>query len=250
MKVTVRQSKIACFLALCAALVLTTACQLAGSRSSWPPSEPASATATPPTATATDVDRPTPTPAATRVATDGCGSATLTLDYVPLTTAKLAGWGWEFVVADVEGLAPAAFNTHDGKRPPGYGDKPTGSRPDSQTMIYTPVDVTVDEAISGPSRPGPSQFLVAGGTADCVVINVYPSPSVEVGSRYVFILADVFDNTGENELSLQEAKFAWPVDDKGIVSTVDGPMSIDELTEIVSETPPSPVPPHLASPAP
>jgi len=102
-------------------------------------------------------------------------------------------------------------------------------------MVYAPVEVEVGQSIKGLLVPGPNRFLIAGGVVGCYTMRVYPSPDVEVGSRYLFILATAYDNTGTKELSSKEAKFAWPVDDDGTVATVDGPMSIDELIEIVNE---------------
>jgi len=174
----------------------------------------------------------------------------LSIDYLPYTTAILAGYGWDFVMADVVGFQPATFNTVDGEPPPGVGEKPSSPHPNpnAETMIYTPVDVLISLTISGPSTPGPSRFLIAGGTAGCYTIRVNPAPEVEPGSRYVFILADALDSEGQNPLPLQEAKFAMPVDDAGMVMTVDGLMTLEELTEIVTEASPSPEPQQTASP--
>src|SRR5688500_6895918 len=94
--------------------LLVAACQ-AGSRASAPPSDPTDA---PPVATATAV--PMRSASASPASTDGCGGAKLSIDYLPYTTATLAGYGWDFVVADVVGFEPAIFNTPDGRRPPEF----------------------------------------------------------------------------------------------------------------------------------
>ena len=173
------------------------------------------------------------------------------IDYLPYTTATLAGYGWDFVVADVEGFDPAIFNTPDGSQPPEFPARPTVPRPNTnaEDMIYTPVNVVIERAISGPWSPGPSQFLVEGGTVlleggpiGCFEMRVSPVPQVEPGSRYVFILTEALDNGGENPLPLQKARFAWPVDAAGTVLTPDGPMTIDELTQVVLGATPSPEP--------
>ena len=153
-------------------------------------------------------------------------------------------------MADVVGFDPAIFNTPDGSRPPGFPDRPSSPNGNAETLIYTPVDVVIDRAISGPWRPGPGQFLVEGGTVavhyvvedksiDCFTMRVSPVPQVEPGSRYVFILSEALDNAGEQPLPLHKARFAWPVDPAGMVPTPDGPMSIDKLTRLVLDATPS-----------
>lgn len=59
------------------------------------------------------------------------------------------------------------------------------------------------------------------------------------GSGYVFILTEAFDADGKAPLADPKSVFAWPVDLSGEVATVDGPMSIDELTKMVSDASPS-----------
>jgi hypothetical protein len=186
---------------------------------------------------------PAPAPSVSPRPTDGCGSADISIDYLPYTVATLAGYGWSFVVADVVGFEPAIFNTPDGDAPPGFPERPSSPHPNpnAEAMVYTPVDVVIDRAISGPWSPGPSQFLIEGGTVfleggavDCFVMRVYPAPHVEPGASYVFILSDALDADGQKPLPVPKARFAWIVGPGGMVQTVDGPMSIDELTEIVS----------------
>lgn len=181
--------------------------------------------------------------------TDRCGSATISIEYLPYTAAILAGYGWDFVVADVVGFEPAIFNTGDGTRPPGF--PPSGPRNpnldgNAETLIYTPINVVIERTISGPWSPGPSQVLVEGGTVlleggpvGCFEMRVSPVPQVERGSRYVFILSEALDAAGQNPLPLPKARFAWPVDQAGMAATVDGTMSITALTEVVQDAAPS-----------
>jgi hypothetical protein len=194
----------------------------------------------PPTeSTAAPVTTLSATASASPEPTDSCGSADLWIDYASYTTATLAGYGWDFVVADVVGFDPAIFNTPGGSRPPGFGTRPSSPKPNpnAETLIYTPVNVVIDRAISGPWSPGPIQFLVEGGTVGCYTMRVDDVPRVNPGSRYVIILSEALDAEGLKPLPLQKARFAWPVDSAGLVSTVDGLMSIDELTKVVSGSP-------------
>lgn len=225
-----------------AALLAVAACY-GGARDLFPPTELADSPAA-----ASPSAAPAPTASTAPRSTGRCGSATLSIDYAPFTTATLAGLGWDFVVAAVVGFEPAIFNTEDGSRPPGFPARPTSPRPNgnAQTTIYTPVNVVIDRTISGPWRPGTSQFLIEGGTVpleggpvDCYTFRVYPAPQVEPGSPYVFILSEALDDAGESTLPLHKARFAWPVDPSGFVPTPDGRLSIDELTRIVQDATPS-----------
>ena len=199
-----------------------------------------------PTSVPTVTIAPTPSaaPTASPEPTGSCGSSTIWIDYAPYTTATLAGYGFDFVVADVVGFDPANFNTPDGKRPPGFGTRPSSPQPnpEAETRIYTPVNVLIDHAISGSWSPGPDQFLIEGGTVGCFTIRVDAAPRVNPGSRYVFILNEALDSDGHRPGPEQEVVFAWPADSGGTVTTVDGRMSIDELTRIVREATPSPSP--------
>jgi hypothetical protein len=183
--------------------------------------------------------------------TDRCGSATISIDYLPYTTSTLAGYGWDFVVADVVAFESAIFGTPDGSPPPGFPGWPSSPNPNDNllTPIYTPVNVVIHRAISGRWRPGPSRFLVEGGTVllesgavGCFEWRVSPVPSMRPGSRYVLILSEALDADGQNPLPLHKARFAWPVDPAGVVSTPEGPMSIDNLTKIVLDAAPSEAP--------
>ncbi len=215
-----------------AALFLVGGCYAGSSASLAPPDS----SVPPPTST------PNATASAPTESPHFCGTADLFVDYAPYTTATLAGYGWDFVVADVVSFEPAIFNTPDGGPPAGFPEAPSSPNPNpnAQTLIYTPVDVVIGDAISGSLSAGPSQFLIEGGTVplkggtiDCYTMYVDDAPRVDLGARYVFIISDAPDSNGEKLLPLAKARFAWPVDDKGTVITVDGPMSIDDLTRIV-----------------
>lgn len=170
---------------------------------------------------------------------------------MPYTTESLAGHGSDFVVVDVVSFEPAIFNTPDGKAPPDFLKQPSSlpPNPTAQTLIYTPVNVVIDDVVNGAWSDGPVQFLIEGGTVpiedstvDCFTARVYGAPRVELGSRYVFVVSEALDSEGQKPLLLSKARFAWPVDSKGIVTTVDGPMSIDQLTEVVAAAASSPDP--------
>ena len=97
-----------------AAVVLAAGCAVGAGAA-----KPSPSAVTPTDAASTD-----PGPEAS-TATDGCGTLTVSVDYVPLTVSTMAGLGWTFVEATVDRLDDAAFNTSDGKAPTGYGTGPS-----------------------------------------------------------------------------------------------------------------------------
>ena len=211
---------------MCATMVLLAGCVTAGSSSAPPDvsSRPSAPILPSPPSTEPTVD-----------ATDGCGSTNVSVDYAPyMTTSTLASYGWGFVVATVTSVEPAIFNTTDGARPMGSSG--------SNGKIFTPIDVQVDRVMSGPMKAGSGQILIEGGTVGCYTTRVDMSPIVKKGGRYVFIVTDAQDPTGKSLRSLQEAKFAWPVDASGSVVTIDGPTSVDSLAKLVAQTPVAPKP--------
>jgi hypothetical protein len=159
----------------------------------------------------------------------------------------MVGYGWEFIVADAREFGAARFSTADGKAPPGFGTKEDFDRP-WEGRIYTPLEVSIEQTISGSYEPGAERVMIEGGTVGCHTTRVDVAPKVEVGSRYVFVLADIIDAAGEKTDGPKEAKFAWPVDADGMVWTVDGHMSITRLAEIISAAPTAR--PPTASPVP
>jgi hypothetical protein len=217
-------------------VIVVAGCYGGGSAASALPTEP-SVEPTEQTA-ASGSSKPAETEPPVPESTDGCGGATVSIDYVPFDVKAAAAYGWGFVVADVVAFEPALFNTADGKRPDGFGaanEPPLGD----ETTIYTPVGVVVDAALSGKASAGPNEFLIEGGTVGCFTMNVYPTPLVQPGSRYVFVVSEAMKADGTEAMAPQKAMFAWPVDEKGMVTTVDGIMSIDELTKLVVDAAPA-----------
>jgi hypothetical protein len=164
-----------------------------------------------------------------------CGSMTRYIDLAPYTTSILAGYGWTFVLADVVAAGPAFYNTPDGSRPDAFSGSKPSIRPDpgAQPSVYTPIDVQVISSINGSLADGPAQVLVMGGIVDCFVMHVSPMPVIEKGSRYVLVLDGALGSDGKTEMQLQQVMLAWPVDSKGTITTDEGQMSLDELTEII-----------------
>ncbi|HTC86066.1 MAG TPA: hypothetical protein VK656_05155 [Candidatus Acidoferrum sp.] len=189
----------------------------------------------------TTLHTPHPTPDATQI----CGSENIAVENIavenaPFSIPALVGYGWGFVVAEVTSPGPAFFNTADRTKPPGFGLKPTSADEHPDVRIYTPFDVQVYQVITGPTKAGSGRVLIEGGTVGCYTTTVDVAPRVTIGKTYVFVLADAYDADRSQALDTREAKVAWPVDADGVVSTPDGPMSLDALERLVRAAPKSP----------
>lgn len=167
--------------------------------------------------------------------TKRCGSTTLTIEYPEYTTETLAAKGFDFVVADVVSAQPGIYNTPDGERPAIFSGKPTGTPNQSaRPAVYTPIDINVVSPVQGSLAKGPTQVLVLGGRVDCFTMWVSPMPAIEKGARYVFVLSEALASDGKQAMASPQVTLAWPVDEKGMVATDDGQMSLDELTAVVA----------------
>ena len=227
------------------AALLVAGCQV-GSRSSMPPtpSVVAPTTLSPSVASpmaASPVVSPTAntTTVPSTIGDANCGSADISVDYAPYTIADLVSYGWDFAVGSVVGLGPAAFNTADGKAPPGFGSKPSGPNPNAEVRIYTQVQVQLEDSLTGSRSTGRANLLTEGGTVGCYTTRVDVAPDLLVGSRYVFVLADAVNAAGNAVPGRQEIHLAWPINADGIVATDDGPISISELRAKVSSLAPA-----------
>jgi hypothetical protein len=175
-----------------------------------------------------------------------CGSIRWSVEYAPYSVSSLAQSGI-FVVGRLNTVDSAIFNTADGKRPRGFAKAGPDSSPQPNGKIFTPVVVKVDEVLSGDVKAGAVRALVEGGTVGCVTELVDNGPTVVKKGLYVFVLGAAFDADAKVLPNALEMKLAWPIDDNGIVQTVDGPMSLDSLRAAIRQGVKGPVPTSVAS---
>lgn len=170
----------------------------------------------------------------------------MSIDFAPYSIASLARDGRAFAVAEVVGFEPAIYNTPNGRRPPGFPGRPSSPNPNgnAEVMIYTPINVIVEQVVTGSLGPGPGQFVTEGGTVGCYEMRVAPVPQVRPGSRYVFILTTALHDDGATALPTPKAVFAWPVEaGSSVVNTVEGPMLLDDLIRAIRDAAPPSDPP-------
>jgi hypothetical protein len=183
-----------------------------------------------------------PTVTSGPASTDGCGMMDVQGTHAPYTIPKLVAQGKVLVIGKVEAIAPAIFNTADGRRPPGFGTV-AGDQANPYVSIITPVVVLVERDINSKAPLGALRLYVRGGTVGCFTEIVSFAPDLQVKSRYVFVLQDGTESDGSRQTDLREIRFAYPIDSANIVQTEQGPVSVDDLVNQVESVTPAPAAP-------
>jgi hypothetical protein len=203
---------------LIAAVFVAAGCVSAGSMSASPDLAPVS--------TATSAL----TPSSSDASTDdhACFGSGLTRDGGPELISDFVAKGMTFAAGTVVSTGPAFFNTTDGTKPRGMGaTHPINAQ--AYPMIYTPVEVKIDRAITGAVKPGAVRLLVEGGAVGCITMSVEGTPVVAKGDRYVFVLTPALDADRKMLGSQLVVYTVFPIDQDGNASTRDGIMSLDAL---------------------
>jgi hypothetical protein len=95
-----------------------------------------------------------------------------------------------------------------------------------QAHVYTPFTVEVERVIHGVAVPGPTRVSIEGGSVGCYEVNVDTVPRLELGARYVLFLTGPAGSDPPPEVW-----DAWVVDDRDVVWTYQGSMSLAELVD-------------------
>ncbi len=168
--------------------------------------------------------RPTPSPTCLLV-TISPTSAPQTVDYVAQAADVV-------VIARIDAIGPARWNTLDGTQP--LGDSPATE----YASIYRPVSITTERMLRG-SGPPITSVRLSGGDIDCSGVWYGNVPEVSPGHRYVLPL--VSGSAGAAGAADGPWLFwAWPVNANGTIATPDrGTMSASALQKALRkwETP-------------
>jgi hypothetical protein len=97
-----------------------------------------------------------------------------------------------------------------------------------ESWLSTPVLVDTEEAIRGPMPAGRTRILIGGDLRDCHYLEQPEADRLDVGLDYVFFLVPI-SAAGTGPIETQWAEAVWPLDSKGTVTTVGGPMPLAEL---------------------
>lgn len=191
----------------------------------------AGAATPPPDATA--VAQPTASPAAESDPT--CGSATVSYDAAEPTIANRAEGASLVVIATVDSVGEARWNTADGKAPAIEGESPP---PDAH--IYRPVRLSVTTLARGDLMGSTLEAKALGGTVGCYSFEFEDSPQLKSGEEYAFFLAPALPGAGAADASTLTINAAWVVT-AGLVSTpVEGEVTVPVFLAAVETAPVGP----------
>lgn len=170
------------------------------------------------------------TPAAS---SPGCFSLDESIDRLPDTVTNLAPQASAIVVARMDAIEPARWNTVDGAQPS------SSWRPGSalNAGIVTPARVTVIRPLAG-EPSGERRVATEGGTVGCVTHDVRPSPSLATGATYVLFLFPARHATGDPWPDLMLATVAWPVDGDTVRSELEGTIPLARLARLITNARP------------
>jgi hypothetical protein len=198
------------------ALTLTAvaACVAAGGITARPDLSPSSSP--PIAASATPAGATAPSPS-------NCGGVDLAAATMnPYTIASLVRDGHVFLVGRVTAIEPAIFG-----RPFMVGSHGPLER------VFTPVDVQIETALPGGTKPGPARLMFEGGSVGCYVEHNNMAPNLGEGRRYVFVTQNLADD-GVAPTDRQGIEFAWEIDAGDIVGTPFGPMTLPSIANAVA----------------
>ena len=148
----------------------------------------------------------------------------------PRTVAAMAAMSPDIIVGTFQGFGPSRWNTPDGTRPTSNEFNSTSAR------LVRSVSIGVQTTVRGAGASA-SQAIVRGGQLGCDVSSFSDSPSLTVGSRYVFFLVPVGNSMGgpSSDLLVLEA---WPIDANGTVQTrEDGAIPLSQISTAATQIP-------------
>jgi hypothetical protein len=180
--------------------------------------------------------------------TEDCEQVDVAASLAPYTIASLVAEGRTIVAGAVTAIDAPIYNTRDGTRPPAFlapHDPPI--EPGTMGQILTPVVLDPGQILSGGAAARALRVAIQGGVIGCDAMRVDVAPAVEIGRRYVFVLADAVDADGLTMPDLPLVRFAWPMDTEDVVATPEGALPLNELARLVAQAaPPSSGNPTIA----
>lgn len=164
-----------------------------------------------------------------------CGSATVSYDTADPTIANRAEGASVVVIATVESVGTARWNTDDGKPPAFEGDNPP---PD--VYIYRPVSLSITTLARGDSLGSTLEVNALGGMVGCYSFEFEDSPELKAGQQYAFFIGPALAEEGTTDPSPVTINAAWPVS-AGLVETpLEGDVELPLFVATVEAAPVGP----------
>jgi hypothetical protein len=166
-------------------------------------------------------------------AEEGYGAPTTLNDFYNLNAGA--------VIGKFGNIGQAHWNTPDSSRPADVHS--------TAAVPVRPLTAADPQVVAG--NPNPSRMVLVGGTVGCDTLSLGSVDSIALvaGQKYVFIVFQIDDSAGKpsGDWSLLAA---WPMNDKGIVSTAaDGDMTVGDIQQALLKGAPEVTPPTLEEPS-
>lgn len=189
--------------------------------------------ATPPPG-ATAIAEPTSSPP-TEEADPSCGSATVSYDAAEPTIANRAEGASVVVIATVDSVGPARWNTADGKAP-AFDDE----NPPTDAYIYRPVSLSITTLARGNILGSTVGVNALGGSVGCYSFEFEDSPELKSGQQYAFFLAPALEEDGRTDPTTLSINAAWPVTAGSVSTPVEGEVAVPVFLAAVEAAPVGP----------
>jgi len=191
----------------------------------------AGAATPPPDSTAVAEVTPSPPSADTDAS---CGTATVSYDAADPTIANRAEGASVVVIATVDSMGAARWNTDDGKAP-AFDETP----PDD-AYIYRPVSLSITSLARGDILGSTFEATALGGTVGCYSFEFEDSPQLKDGEQYAFFLAPALTEDGKTDASTLSINAAWPVTAGEVITPAEGGVAVAEFLAEVEAAPAGP----------
>ena len=198
-----------------------------------------------PAAETLDAGSATPPPNATAIAErtsppaeesdQSCGTATVSYDAAEPTIANRAEGASVVVIATVESVGAARWNTDDGRAPA------FDQNPPEDAYVYRPVSLSIATLARGDLLDSTLEAHALGGSVGCYSFEVEDNPKLESGDQYAFFLAPALADDGETDTSELSINAAWPVTAGRVSTPVEGRVALPLFLASVEIAPVGPL---------
>lgn len=187
--------------------------------------------ATPPP-NATAIAEPTSPP--TEASDPSCGTATVSYDAAEPTIANRAEGASVVVIATVDSVDAARWNTDDGKAPA------FDENPPEDAYIYRAVSLSITTLARGDILGSTLEVNALGGTVGCYSFEFEDSPELKSGEQYAIFLAPALTEDGKTDPSTLSINAAWPVTAGQVSTPVEGQVALPLFLAAVEAAPVGP----------
>jgi hypothetical protein len=164
-----------------------------------------------------------------------CGSATVSYDAIEPTIANRAEGASVVLLATVESIAEARWNTADGRAPKFEGEPPIAA------YIFRPVSLSVDTLARGDVAGSTSEVTMLGGSVGCYTYDYENTPDLKVGQQYAFFLGASLTAAGGRDQAALTINEAWAVSDGLVKTPLEGDVLVAAFIATVEKAPLGPL---------